>query len=576
MSTTKQHPFSVKLDGFDGITSAPPRSDRPVTTDIANFRLREDGSLESRDCYYPLNREPISCSAHIVTHVDEKLTVFLLSGFTVYRLDVPTETLSAIGYVKPAMGQGHFFYNQGTLYLLSAKELYVVEPDRVRSVLGYIPLLGKDWPNNVEGPRHEPMSLLHNHARISYVFSDPPSTFFVAPYPILSVEKVIRNGKLLVPEEEYKLDENFGTVNVLNPEAGDRVTIYFTLDDGQDRAREDLLSCRQNVFYGGYDTGRIYWWGSDHGSTMYCSEYVSEEDAALSAEINDQSANLYFPVGHQFQVGNGRYPIRSTACFRDQLMIFTEGEAWLAPSSSTGEDLFPCRGVHPAIGCSSPKASLMAENDLYSMDRSAVYHWEEDTDGSFFAVSISDPIQDKLDPTLYKRAELCYRRKTNELWLNDTENQTIWICCLSTGGWFRYTGIDADHLLELDDRMGFLKGGSVYAFDPSRHFDEPAYGNIISIPPSYSAELGDLGTEERKTLSHLVLWGDLDGHPIFTSIRLDGSDRFRSTAFNKEGSQGFRVWKRRQSSGRFRTARLELTCPLGSHAVLSALHVYAK
>ncbi len=575
MSQSKSFKSRLVLERFGGIRSTPADGGELVVSDIQNFQLLGDGSLKKRSGYGPILRNSDPVRAFLTVQREEGYRVYLLMGTRVAVLDPDTGALTQLGSVTMGYDKAQFFFFGGSLYLIAGLALYCLDGDTLTSVQGYIPLVGKDWPNNTEGTIHEPLNLMHKKGRMTYVASDPPSIFFRTPYPVSQVYRVLRNGEELA-SDQYYLDQNFDTLNILGCSAGDRLEVYLLFATVPNEHIASLLSTTHHVSLGTAKEGRLCLWGDGEPNTVFCSRSVSEEQSAASVAAQANSVPLYFPSEEEFQVGDGQFPIRDITPYRDRLLIFTAGDTWMATADPSAGSTVLLTNVNASFGCPSPLGVTLAGNDPITVGRGTILRWRNASDGASEAESLSAAVDGRLGADLYPRAELCYFQAENELWLNDSARQVVWICQLSRGEWFRYINVSADRLICLGSVMGFFKDGVLYAFDSTRTKDLRASGMTSTISGQLSCSYVDFGTDAPKTLSGASIRANPLGAPI--TLRLDGGD-LRSTCtvtLNREERTGFGIYSARCASGRFRCATLTLRAEGSVRTQLYGLSLSAK
>ena len=574
MSTKQQKRVSVTVDRFRGICSDAPKGGTLVADDIRNFRINSDGSLEKRCGMTPLFTSRYDIGPSIVVRTDGELLLYMLQDVTVLRLNLRTGSCVACGYVEPKTESACFFYLQGALYLLCDESLYLIEDKKLSRTIGYIPLVGKDWKNNVTGEIYEPRNLLHNTGRITYVIADPPSIFLHSPYPVKSIQRVIRNGVEL-STEEYHLDPNFNTINVLSAAAGDRITVYLTFEEDDTQKSASLYRCKQSLPVGSADACRLLLFDGTLPSTVFFSTPVSEESLKQSRQINSVSSALYFPKGSDMIVGDGQYKLQGAAVDRDHILFFTTGSTHVAKNPSTLSEPLATYGVYP-VGCASVGGVLRAGSSPVSVGTNTIYRWQSANDGTLHPVSISGDIDRLLDGDFYSRAQLCYDSARGELWVGDPQAETVWVCRTDTGDWVRYTSIPFTRLTYLYDRMGLIHGGDVFVFDESIREDVRRDNTPAPFKASFSASLGDLGTPDRKTLSHLILHGYVEGEPL--EVFIWGGDLYDpiSAHMGESEERRYAVLKRRCPSGRFTHTNVIIEADGGSYPLIQSLSIHTK
>ncbi len=557
MSTKQKRTPSVRADGFHGIRSATAMDGVPNTVDIRNFRITADGALEKRNGYAPLHTAENEIRASIMMQFNQIPYLFLVRANRVYVVNLKTEESRLCGQIQSTSGNAHFFCNQGKLFLLCDSDIYFVNERMVQSTVGYIPLVAKDWPNTKFGEINEPRNLLHNQARMTYVIQDPPSVYLRSPYPIQSVERVIRNDVEQTEFDDYYLDLEFNTVNILRPVAGDRVTVYLTFEDDPSFPKEELYSCNKDVLFGNTDASRILLFGGKTAATVFCASYVPKEDYLASRALNTKSTPLYFPVGCDHTIGNGQFQIHGATHDRDRIIFFTEGNTWITKNVDTDKEELSTCGTYP-IGCASSDGVLQAANDPITVGQNAIYRWEASSDSDLRAVSISKGVAPYWDKNFFSRAQLCFDPANNELWVNDKEQSTVWICQLDSENWFRYTDVPADRLIWLGDRMGFIHGPTLYQFSDDRYYDLNEAEEISPIQSYYQASLGDLGSSDVKTVSHITFHGVTNDQPVLVSLFGGDLKTPILASFTTNDATGNTVSKKRCRSYRFRCANLSI------------------
>lgn len=558
MSTKQKKTPSVRADGFHGIRFATAMDGIPNTVDIQNFRITGDGSLIKRNGYSPLHVSKNEIRASIVTQFNQIPYVFLLRANQVYLVNLKTEESRLCGQIQSSSGNAHFFYHQGTLFLLCDSDIYIVDENTVERTIGYIPLVAKDWPNTHFGEINEPRNLLHNQARMTYIIQDPPTVYLRSPYKIKSVERVLRNNVEQTKTEDYYLDLEFNTVNILRPKSGDRVTVYLTFEDDPSLPKKDLYSCDKDVLFGNTDASRILLFGGNTHATVFCASYVPKENLLESKSINALSSPLYFREGCDFTVGNGQFRIQGATHDRDRIVFFTEGNTWIAKNVDTDKEKLSTCGMNP-IGCATPNGVVQAANDPITVEQNTIYRWESTSDGNLRAVSISKSVAPYWDKDFYSRAQLCFDPANNELWVNDTGQNMVWICRLDSGDWFRYTDIPADRLMWLGDRMGFTHSSTLYQFSNDQYRDVNEAQNTFPIQAYYQASLGDLGSSDIKTVTHITFHGVTHTYPVLVSLFGGDLREPISASFTTNDATGSTVSKKRCRSGRFRCANLSIS-----------------
>ena len=574
-SKTKQKNFSVDFNGFGGIDCQASHSGKPVASDIVNFRIRADGSLEKRYGYRLLTDVGGTIRAFHSTLLDGAYIGYVLAGNTFSILDFSTGALSAVGTVGTDQGKACLFYYDGELYLSDSQTLYRYRDGALTQAVGYVPLVGKDWPNDEVGEPFEPRNLLNRHARISYVIGEIPTIFLCTQYPVESVQAVYVNG-IQISEERYSIDTKFTTVNVLDLAAGDRVEVHLTYAENENATLlSEFLSCQRSILFGTSTNNRLFFWDGDRSHTVFCSSHVSSTDLAASQRHFPDSDGLYLPRGHEFRVGDGRYQLQGATRHYDRLLLFTEGDAWMAKHDTSGQEEFPTVSINSDIGCASKNGVILTENTPITLGQHTVWQWTDETDemSRCNASSLSAAIDAKLSKEEFTRSGLHFNRAERELWLHDPVTGNVWIYNFINRAWYRFSGIYADRLFDADGTVGFVRRQKIYLFDRSavRDYDDDGAGRAIHA--QYVSGLLDFGTERMKNLSCLVLRGDMDGGTLTVAVSGNG---IRQESCILAGGGEHTVLRRRLPSGRFRYASVRLSAYGDERQVIHSLTLHTR
>ncbi len=551
----KQSNKTLTMEGFGGIGA---KVGGGRITDVVNFRIRRDGALEKRCGYRCIADVGSEIRAFYSGLFTGSFRMLLLAGDTVYEAHLASGTLTPLCAIESHEGSACFFCLGGTLYLMDGRTLYVIRDGEAVPAAGYAPLLGKDWPCTVLGEIHEPRNLLTRHARISYVVGSPASAMLCTKYAVESVEAVYLNGSRL-DADKYRIDALLNTVNIPGLVEGDRVLIYLTFAEEESALRDAFLSCTDAVLFGGVNRSRLFFRGGSMPSMMFCSANTDEESLRESARHYSDVGALYIPEGYEFTVGDGRYLMRGVVPYRDRLLIFTEGDTWMAKNNASGLEEFPIVGVHSELGCASSDGAVTAQNRVLTVGRHGILQWEDATgyaDGCRVE-SISAPVEAFFKGTVcsdwglfYHEAErllLCYHRKNGNVLLYETDR----------GEWYRYTGIVADAFFDADGTIGFRQGGKIFVLDPALAEDISPDGESLPIHAEYAGERVDFESERRKLLAGISLCGGFGEKIGEWEIAEDGR-RVSTYSLRCDEPSSYGIVHRRIPSGRFRHVSFRL------------------
>lgn len=554
---TKKSP-TLTLDGFCGIDLRCSHTNPDVAQDVLNFRVRGDGSLEKRYGYRLLANLGGIIRASWIGSVGGSSIGYFIVGNRVIRFNLDTKEQVSLGTVSAASQNAFFFFYEGELYLSDGSKLYQVKSNLLSTVEGYAPLIGKDWNNRSPGEDFEPKNILTKRARISYVISDPPSNILQIKEPIQSIDGVLLNGEVL-PADRYYMDTNFGTVNVSNLQAGDRVMLYVTLDTSDSNQLSKLHRSSCAIAFGKNTSNRLLFLDRNNSSTMLCSSYVPKQERKLVSKIYLNTSPLYIPENATFVVGNRHCAVQSAQPYYDRLLLFTEEDAWMASSEVSSNDEFPTTNINTLLGCAVKEGSLSIGNEIYSIGSHGLWRWAsaKNFSGEMEAECVSLPIDPLLSREDYRCATISHNRLENEIWLHFSTRSDIFIYNLSLKLWYRFNGIIASRFFGCDAYFGFIRGTSLYVFDSSLLTDSDDNTTQKPISSEYLSAFCDFGTPENKNVKRIILEGDFYRNTVTFTVRSPLND-LTSCKFTNSGNHT--TLSTRCSSPPFRSAGIHLHC----------------
>ncbi len=540
----------IHFNGFDGIDYRKCHSGNENLYDIENFRITADGSIKKRCGYYLLCKMGSPILAVWSGTLNGQHRCFVIQKNMLFSFKEKTSTLSTVGYLNSFSGKPQFFFYRNSLYLYASPKFYKVSEDSVTPVLGYVPLYGKDWGTYDNGEINEPINILNGYARITYIVAEDKFTSFlpVGNHTILSVLYVYKNGVLL-NSDEYQIDTRFNRIFIYDGLVpGDKLSACVALDVSEEQSK--LFASTHQTVFGGINTRRLFMWGDSSTSPMFASAYVTKEQlAAAEADIPD-CGSLYFPENHEFSVGDGRYVITSVCRHYDRLLIFTEGDVWMADSSACGIEEFPVMNINSSLGCSSPDGISSINNSPLTVWNNGVYLWSANTVNinECVANSISEAIENSLTPQYLKGSILFKNTHNNEIWLyNPSEPSNLWVYNIERKAWYRFTGIDADGFFELSNQVGFFKGNCIYKFSEDTNSDTNSE-NTLPIYAQITVKNLNFDSEESKRLSSITVIGDFDNSKLKITLT---PNKGNSKILLLSPKEGHSIIQKRLASGRF-------------------------
>lgn len=556
-----KRPENLVFDGFSGIDTRFLHNKRSGATDISNFRICDDGALKKRCGFIRSKNIPEEIRTVWTGIINGEEKCFILHGNKVSLYNKETHALSNVGVVGTSEGRACFFYYRDRLYLADGQKIYEMLSTAFApsATVGYIPLIGKDWPTGKRGEIYEKRNLLCDHARISYKIESFPTIYLHTGWTAKSIDAVYLNGNLL-SSTEYTYNTIFKSVELTGLSENDEVLIYVTYQSAEDQnITQGLFTCTDATNFGDLNGDRIFMWGGSKKNTLYCSEFVSRESMEESLKANSNSSSLYFPSGYEFAAGDGRHDVRAAIRHYDRLLIFTDGDAWNASPSANGLDSTPLLSINKGAGCASMGAVGMADNCPVSVGKHTIFSWNADTDeyNECNATSISSPIDSLLSDFFYQNAVVFNAKRYQELWFHAFGEESTWVYNIKMKAWYRFMGFDAKGFFELGGDIFFYDKNYLYRFDDALVCDVFSTSSINNITAYFSSDILDFSTAAKKRLSHVCMSADTGDDTVAMILHID--DRaIIAKNFQTPLGKSHGVFNKRLHSGRFKYAVLKL------------------
>ncbi len=577
MSKQKKHKFNtVTFDGFGGVDLTQSHSGKLLAKSIVNFRILKDGSLSKRQGFKFVTDFGEGLRAVYSATVNGERILFLLLGNTAYTFTVATGALTPLGSVGTDSGNACFFHFRQRLYLTDGQEIYEYQDGGFLPVSGYVPLVAKDWPNDIVCDINEPRNILNRRARATFLVADPPSPFLCVGEPVESIEAVYVNQARQRPER-YSIDEGFNAIVVQGLETDDRVEVHFTYKNGHESLLSRLLSSTCSALFGGIGSNRIFLCGNNGSGTVFGSKNVSELDILASQKIYPESNGLYFPVGYEFDAGNGINGVQSIIRHGDRILIFTEGDVWMITPDEGKNDAAEAVSVNARLGCPIPDGAVLTDNDVISVGDGAVWKWtaSSGSQGGYVSEKLSSPIDGATDEGFFKNCGLFYDTSKRELWVYGKNTETAWIYGVDAKAWYSFTGFSADRMLDLDGNAAFIKNGKLYVFDDNRSTDINEEKLESIIQSVYIGNSLDFGSSEYKNLSSVIFRGDLHYGNLILNFETNNGEEVSYTLSDSK-NYDHSIIEKRLSSGRFKYGNLSLYTSSGRGQIIHSLTLSAR
>ena len=552
-------PENALFDGFSGIDTRFSHAKKCGSSDVRNFRIVDGGAMKKRYGFAHYAALDSNVRAVWTGMLNESEKCVMLCGSSVIMFDAGSSAPQTLGSVGTDSGKACFFYYRDRMYLADGKKIYELDLtySRVIATIGYIPLIGKDWQTGTAGAIHEPRNLLCDKGRISYKIEAYPTVYLNTGWMAQRIDAVYLNGELVDPSN-YSYNYKFHTVDLSGMKEGDEVLVYVTYYSPENiNITNGLFTCTSAMNFGSVGGDRIFMWGGANKSTLYCSDFVSNDSMQDSLAANQASSPLYFPIGYEFSAGDGRHAVQAATRHYDRLLVFTESDAWNAEIGVNGLKDIPLSSINTGAGCSSGCAVGMAGNSPVSVGKHTIFAWNADTDefNECNAKSISEAIDPLLPDSFYKNAIVFNAQKYGEIWFHEKGNESTWVYNIQKDLWYRFTGFDADGFFEFEGNIFFYDANNIFYFNEDHLFDIDENNTEHLIDSVFISHPLEFGTDSYKRLEALNIHADTDFAKI--SVNID-TDRTTPLEFFIMEKAKHSVVKRRLHSGRFNYATLTI------------------
>ena len=576
---TQNKAACVSYNGFDGIDGVAAHSGNISIEDMVNFRILEDGSIEKRCGFKKLYEYPKDIQTYWCGIYGGKPRIYFLVNDIVSKFELESGEAVLIG--RPSgidMTNPRFFMLDGRLYLATAGGFTYVQPSGAfASVSGYVPHVGKDWSNDTVGEINEPLNILNRKARFTYTVSDQPSIFFRVLYPVKTIDKVEVNG-IAVASSKYYFDSLYNSVNVSGLDAGDHVEIAVTYDLEESSSLSAIRSANRVEVFGGMTNNRAFFWNDSGESVIFSTGYVSPaEEADCNRIYTGISKNyLYFPEGYEFKVGSGANVVKAATRHYDRLLFFTDRDVWMADNETCAIERIPTMNINSKIGCTTARGVAMAGNDPVSVGRDKIYRWTSQTDklNECNAYCISTPIAHLLPKDFFSNAAVTASSKRAELFFYDPNSTdgVVWVYQWEKKLWYRFDGINAKVILDVEGTVCFIRNNGIYCFDEEMLYDYDGE-SVEFINARVESGILELGGDAQRRLKGICIRGDLI-ESLKVTLAPEGISPVIYEA--KEILTRHGMLRKRLTSGRFRQMRLKLEASGADRTLIHSVELTAK
>lgn len=554
----------ANIRNFPGISGERLLDGTVAAAEMVNFRIRSDGSLETRCGYRRIFTAPgVPRTVFSGYHAGESVLYFLI-GSGIYRYYEGDEYgYLYCGSVGTTEGNAEFAVYHGKLYLFDGAEIYVKDGTHFRRAEGYLPLYGKDWGPSTCGDVYEEENLLTPRVRIRYR-NEAGETKICFPRRVESVDRILIDG-IEIPTEAATLLGTGLECTCVDFEAAEEIEVIVTLHT-EDR-RATIRSLTRVLPYGEADERSLLCYGGSDAARLYSSTAVSESSARESDSRGGCcGGELYFPVtGISYCLDA---PITAVCRHYGRLLLFTGSGAWVMDPA--GDSVVQ---VHASIGCDKTDGAVLCGNTPMTYFGGRLWAWsvKRESENEYSASVLSDPVSKTVMEMRSGRVLMQYYPARGELWISSGKGEIL-IYNTERAVFYRFSGIAADRLIASAEDVLFLSGTSLMQMDEALSEDEDGVG----IRAYYESGWLDFGHPERtKRAVRYLLSGNPGGGNLTLRIQSERGVTATASLFGRAATVP-NAYGGRISVGRFRYLSYSITVRGAARASVHALTVTAR
>ncbi len=540
--------FEKVFGGFGGLLETEPLSGKHAMS-MANFRVRENGILESRKGYQYFGGYGTSpVRGFWEGTVDGKFICVAVNGTAINTFDPNNGARTAAGTTTSQTGRVRFFLFRGELYLVDGEEIkvFTTSTNSFISVKPYIPLYGKQWDPVVGGLVHEPMNLLTNTIRVNYANSSGGKTFQL-PFYVKSVDSVRVNR---AATDDYQLSSDHSYITITSSALILEVDVMVTVDLATD-SKYPIMHSTNGYVHTGFQQERLLLCGSDN--RLYHSAKVTDAMLFTCRGFSPYASPLYFKERDVLLLGDNKHPVHAFCPHYDGVLAMSSLHSWLLQEDEDEECLVP-RMVLQEIGAPNPDAIVPMKDGIAVIGHGNLkkIHSLVTRPADLESENIPLPTDTFISDTLYKRGMLFWNIDEEEIWLRDPQdaNGTVWVMKYDSGEWYRFENIKATLFFRFSRGIGFgTPRGELYFFDNDMEKDYLANTSLLYESGDFDFEAP---AQTRRSL-HLSLSADLNGQTVEFYIQY--GHRARSFVLKGKNGGGIENFSMRVPPGRHRFLR---------------------
>ena len=480
-----------RVSSFGGIREGLAKNGNSAS-DIRNFRLRPDGSLEKRNGWRFWQEIFNPIRGFWEGTVDGEQYCFVVSGNKVYRIQ--NEEITALdGTLTTSLGNVRFQKYRNRLYLMDRLtiRLFSSKNQSFTPARGYVPLYGHNWHPTQMGDINEPLNVMNQHLRIHYLNTTGAKTFSL-PFFASSLDSVRVNNRATT---SYTFTEGSDSFTLSYAAAGDVVEIAMTIS-GTNSLRQQVHSTELSYLHRNGSQEQLFLYGAPQGYRIFPSSEVADISLTYCSLFYSDCDPLYFQQNQILLIGDEDTPVTAITANFDRLLAFTTKGTHSI--STDGNKLFSYP-VLSDLGCSIDGAAVQIGNDSIVINERGLcrLHSTASDPDDLSVQNLSDRLGVFWTKNLSQGTVLFWDGTKQELWIRNTAEKEVglvWIWNAALDEWYCFDDIYAIFFSYHNGQILFAMNGHLCLFDETLYTDGDvnfsAYyqSNYMSFDSSHAAK----------------------------------------------------------------------------------------
>ncbi|MBQ7335426.1 MAG: hypothetical protein IJW92_03000, partial [Clostridia bacterium] len=347
---------ALRIADFAGIGAGGALSGKGAA-DLCNFRIRTDGTLETRAGYRRLTGwESGSVRAFWEGTLENTSYCFAVCGAKIYRLEPPTFEAVAVGSLLDSVGSVRFVCYCDALFLLDGNAIltYRSALDTFEAVVPYAPLYGRNWSPTDLGEINEPFNLLSNCLRIHYLNMNGATAFYL-PYYAQRVDAV-RVDNVQTTEFTFTANSNYVVIPSAASATEVEIAIFVKVDEN---TRLRMLWTRDGYIHEEDGEQHLLLYGGLEDYRIYCS--VPLDGGLLNAckVFYPETDPLYFRAEDILLLGDSAHPPHTLCPHYGGILALSDRKGWLLQQA---DGVMEATVVLNGLGCAVAGAAVSCGN----------------------------------------------------------------------------------------------------------------------------------------------------------------------------------------------------------------------